>query len=169
MAKQTRKQSGNKQSASKQSGTKHSPGQRGIGQPPVQGRGRGAERTTARPPVAPEVQQRLREVATELRQLLYGENGFPEWGTLFRQIEADGMSVGLELARLLMEQTTGDQAEHMPPQALAVPDDAVQPAGTQDTTLLTPAGEVTWEQPCGYLQRGRRAFFPSEAGLGAAR
>ena len=54
-----------------------------------------------RPQVEPGVQQRLREVATELRHMLYGETGCPEWGTLFREIEQDGMTVGLELARLL--------------------------------------------------------------------
>lgn len=111
--------------------------------------------------IDPQVQQRLRDVAGELRQLMYGQKGCPEWGTLFREIEADGMSVGLELARLLMEQTAAEQAEQMPEEAMQVPDDAVQPAGTSEATLQTPAGDVAWEQPCGYLKKGRKAFFPS--------
>jgi len=127
------------------------------------------QRKRTRREIDPQVQERLREVAGELRRLLYGENGFPEWGTLFREIENDGMSVGLELARLLMEQATAEQGGHMPEQALQVPDDVVQPAGTGEATLQTPAGEVTWEQPCGYLKTGRKAFFPSAARPGVER
>jgi len=116
--------------------------------------------------IDPEIQQRLRTMAAELRQVMYGEAGCPEWGTLFREIEQDGMSVGLELARLLMEQTTSEQAGQMPEEAMQVPDDVVQPAGTDTAELETPAGVVEWEQPCGSLKAGRKAFFPSPEGLG---
>jgi hypothetical protein len=119
--------------------------------------------------VNPQVQERLRGIAADLRQLMYGEQGCPEWGTLFREIEADGMSVGLELARLLMEQATAQQTGQMPAEAMQIPDDAVQPAGTEEATLQTPAGDVTWEQPCGYLKSGRKAFFPSPEGVGVGR
>ena len=47
-------------------------------------------RKSPRRKIDPQVQQRLRDVAGELRQLMYGEQGCPEWGTLFREIEADG-------------------------------------------------------------------------------
>ncbi len=57
----------------------------------------------AKKTVDPEVQQWLRQVAAEGRRLLYGEAGCPEWGTKFAEIEQEGMTVGLELARLLME------------------------------------------------------------------
>ncbi|MCE9525352.1 MAG: hypothetical protein K8R36_04790 [Planctomycetales bacterium] len=117
--------------------------------------------------IDPAVQQRLRSMAAELRQIIYGEQGCPEWGTLFREIEQDGLSVGLELARLLMEQSAGEQVRHMPPEAMRVPDDVVQPAGTNPARLETPAGEVCWEQPCGTLQQARKAFFPSGEGIGA--
>lgn len=119
--------------------------------------------------VDPHVQERLREVAGELRQLMYGEKGCPEWGTLFREIEDDGMSVGLELARLLMEGATSEQAGEMPEEAMQVPDEVVQPAGTDEATLETPAGDVEWDQPCGDLKKGRKAFFPSQEGFGAER
>lgn len=119
------------------------------------------QRTGRQRKVDPQVQERLREMAGELRQLMYGQQGCPEWGTLFREIENDGMSVGLELARLLMEQAAADQAGQMPGEAMQVPDDVVQPAGTEEARLQTPAGEVTWEQPCGHLKKGRKAFFPS--------
>lgn len=114
--------------------------------------------------ISPEVQQRLREMATEMRGLLYGEAGCPEWGTKFREIEADGMSVGLELARLVMEQSVAGQAEQMPAAALAVPGDVVTATGTEATPVETEAGRVEWRQPRGYLKKGRKAFFPSAAG-----
>ena len=37
----------------------------------------------------------------------------------FAQIEDEGMAVGLELARLLMEQSVGEQAAHLPEKDLA--------------------------------------------------
>jgi len=121
----------------------------------------------ARQPVSREGQQRLREVAVELRGLLYGEAGCPEWGTKFQQIEAEGMSVGLELARLVMEQAVGEQAKQMPETALKVAGDRVVPAGAEITPLQTEAGAVQWDQPRGYLKKGRKAFFPSAAGTGS--
>jgi len=120
----------------------------------------------AKQPVGEDVQQRLREVAAELRGLLYGEAGCPEWGTKFREIEADGMSVGLELARLVMEQSVGEQAKQTPEAALQVADDRVVPAGAETTPLQTEAGLVQWDQPRGYLKKGRKAFFPPAAGTG---
>lgn len=115
-----------------------------------------------------QVQEWLRKVAAEGRSLLYGEAGCPEWGTKFAEIEKDGMSVGLELARLLMEQSVGEQAEQMPATAGEMTGDEVHLAGVETAALTTEAGEVTWEQPRGYLKHGRKAFFPpaSSAGFG---
>ena len=117
------------------------------------------DRKTQRPKVEPRVQERLRGMAAELRHMIYGEKGCPEWGTLFRDIERDGMSVGLELARLLMEQTTSVQVDHLPNDAMQVPGDVVQPAGTDQARLETPPGDITWEEPCGHLQKSRKAFL----------
>lgn len=90
--------------------------------------------------------------------MMYGEAGCPEWETLFQKIEDDGMSVGVELARLVMEQTTAEPATQMPQEAMHVPDDVVDPAGTGQASLETPAGEIKWEEPCGDLKKGRKAF-----------
>lgn len=117
--------------------------------------------------ISPEVQQRLREVAGEIRGLLYGAAGCPEWGTKFREIEAEGMSVGLELARLVMEQSVAEQAQQMPAAALAVPGDVVVSTGTATTPVETEAGTVEWSQPRGHLKKGRKAFFPSAPGAGS--
>lgn len=117
--------------------------------------------------VSPEVQQRLEEVAAELRGLLYGAAGCPEWGTKFLEIEAEGMSIGLELARLVMEQSVSEQAKVIPRAALSVAEDLVMVTGTETTPLETEAGTVHWNQPQGYLKKGRKAFFPPAAGSGA--
>ena len=109
----------------------------------------------------PEIQGWLRKVAAEGRALLYGEAAYPEWGTKFAQIERDGMSVGLELARLVMEQAVAEQAHHMPAGAGDVPADEATPAGEEKTQLETEAGGVNWEQPRRYLKRARKNFFPS--------
>lgn len=77
-----------------------------------------------------DTQARLREIAEEVRSLLYGETGCPEWGTRFSEIEADGMSVGLELARLVMEQSVEEQADRMPASKLTIEgDEVVAPGG----------------------------------------
>jgi hypothetical protein len=117
-------------------------------------------------PLDPVVQQRLRELAREIRGLLYGVTACPAWGTKFREIEADGMSVGLEVARLVMEQSVAEQAGQMPATALRVAGDVAAPAGAATMPVVTEAGRVEWDQPCGYLKKGRKAFFPSAPGAG---
>lgn len=122
--------------------------------------------TRRRKQVDPSVQEWLREVAAQMREKLYGPAGCPAWGTKFTEIEEDGMCVGLELARLVMEQSVAEQAGQMPAEALAVEGEVVQPAGTETGQLQTEAGAVEWQEPCGYLKQSRKAFFPSAEGVG---
>lgn len=119
--------------------------------------------------IDPSVQKRLAEVAEELRGLIYGEAGCPEWGTKFAQIESEGMSIGRELSRLLMEQSVQKQAAQMPEEGLIVEGDVVQPAGTDKRPLETEAGAIEWEEPLGYLKKARRSFSPSVESPGARR
>jgi hypothetical protein len=119
--------------------------------------------------VDPSVQARLREMAAEMRGLLYGEAGCPEWGTKFTEIETDGMSVGLELARLVMEQSVDEQSHQMPKAAMAVDDDEVTVSKRKSRTLETEAGSVKWEEPCGHQKKCRKAFFPSGPSVGIGR
>lgn len=115
------------------------------------------------------IQNRLAELAEELRGMMYGEAGCPEWGTKFAEIEAEDMAIGRELSRLLMEQSVESQAEQMPDEALQFPDDAVQPAGTDKRLIETEAGVVEWDEPLGYLKKARRSFSPSVEGDGDRR
>jgi len=118
----------------------------------------------------PELAQRLGEMAAQIRTLLYGERGCPEWGTRFSQVEDECCTVGEELSRLLMAQGMQCQADRMPPQALEQPSgEPVQPAGSTDRSVLTPAGEVTWSEPTAYLPQSEKAFFPSGQGAGSRR
>lgn len=117
--------------------------------------------------ISVETQAKLREMAAQMRELLYGAAGCPEWGTKFREIEQTGMSVGLEFARLVMEQTVATQAEQMPPSALSVDGDEVRLAGRASKPLQTEAGAVAWAEPRAQLQRSRKAFFPPPAGARA--
>ncbi len=119
--------------------------------------------------IDPAIQNRLAEVAEELRGLLYGEAGAPEWGTKFVDIETQDMAIGRELSRLLMEQSMQSQAAQMPDEAIESPDEVIQKAGVDNRVLQTEAGEVEWDEPLGYLKKSRRSFFPSVDGSGDRR
>ncbi len=80
-------------------------------------------------------QERLREMAKQVRLALSGPDSFPEWGTMFPEIEQQGMSVGLELARLVMEQSVQSLAERVPDSALVIKDDVVQSAWREMSPL----------------------------------
>jgi len=112
--------------------------------------------------VSPEAATRLAEMAREMRELVYGEQAYPEWGTKFTEIESEGMNLGLELARMFMEQSVGEQAEHLPDEALECDGEVAKRGNeTKEASLETVAGEVAWEQPRTRLPESRRAFFPS--------
>ena len=118
--------------------------------------------------VSPQVAQRLAGIAREMRELVYGEEAFPEWGTQFIEIEQQGMDMGLELARLFMEQSVQKQANQTVPQdACDCDGETAQPSqGGLLSALETPAGEVQWEQPQARLLKARRDFFPAGPSAG---
>jgi hypothetical protein len=124
--------------------------------------------TRKRNNVSPRIAKRLAEVAQEMRELMYGAEGYPEWGTRFHEIEEHGMSIGQELSRLFMEQSAQQQAE------APIPEEALESDGeraslgeaTHDMVLETPAGQIIWEQPKARLKQSRRDFFPSGPSAG---
>ena len=86
---------------------------------------------------------------------------------LHTEIESEGMNIGLELARLFMEQSVGEQAGHVPEEALECEGEVAKAGNhTKSATLETAAGEVEWEQPRTRLANSRRDFFPSGEGIG---
>ena len=107
--------------------------------------------------ISPEVAQRLEVVAREFRLLVWDGDGVPEWGTLFSEIEQQGMSIGGELARLIMEQAVAEQAQVRPPDgALDCEGETAALTRTWQATVSTPAGDVQWEQPLARLNKKRR-------------
>ena len=116
---------------------------------------------------SPEVAERLAVMAREMRQLVWGGEGVPEWGTLFSEIEQNGMSIGGELARLMMEQAVDEQASGKPPEpCLDCEGETATVTKSDQASVDTPAGNVNWEQPQARLPKQRRDFFPSGKGFG---
>ena len=123
-----------------------------------------AKRMDGRSKLTPEIRRRLAEMVMEARELIYGEQRFPEWGTRFSEIESDAKEVGHEFIRMLMEQTSGEQSQVMPGAALkAESGEVAELIGAQTRTLETESGPVSWPEPEAYLPKFRKAFFPSES------
>jgi hypothetical protein len=129
-----------------------------------------ANRTDGKSKLTPELRQRLAELAAESRGLIYGELRYPEWGTSFAEIESDAKELGHEYIRLLMEQTSDEQSRNMPAAALtSASGEMADLIGTKPRTLETASGQVSWQEPVGYLPKSRKAFFPSDPSLGVGR
>ena len=116
--------------------------------------------------VSPEVARQLVDLARQMRPLVYGGDGVPEWGTKISQIESEAMSVAHEFGRLMMEQAVEGQAKQLPDQSLKTPDETAAVTGTAPAVLETPAGEIIWQQPKARLSKARRDFFPSGPSVG---
>ena len=123
------------------------------------------ERSIGKAKLTPEVRQRLADMAAEARQLVYGEAGCPEWGTLFAEIEDDAREVDLEFIRLLMQQAAQEQAETLPTEALNTDSgEMAQSIGSEERAIETESGAVKWDEPKAYLPKSRKVFFPSVEG-----
>lgn len=128
-----------------------------------------ARRTDGKTKLTPEVRRRLAELAAAARALVYGEIGCAEWGTSFAEMECDAKEVGHEVIRLLLEQGSAQQSQRMPSAALkATTGEVAEVISTQDRTIETESGPVSWSEPTAYLPSARKAFFPSEPRAGTA-
>ena len=104
----------------------------------------------------------------EARELIDGEQRFPEWGTRFSEIESDAKEVGHEFIRMLMEQTSDEQSQEVPGVALKTESGEVAKLiGIETRTLETESGPVRWPEPKAHLPKSRKAFFPSESSNGS--
>lgn len=105
--------------------------------------------------VSPQAAAQLVEMAKQMRQLVFGKDGAPEWVTKFTHMEGESMAVGLELARLMMPQATADQAPLVPEESLKTSEEPTALIGQADAALETPAGKIAWRQPKARLSNAR--------------
>ncbi len=112
-------------------------------------------------------QDRLGQIARELGREVY-PNGLPR-STKFSELEAIAGALGDEIARQLIEANVGEQADHWPEQELGECPTCGGPARKapdEPRVLLTTRGDVAWKQRVANCPRCRRAFPPSESGVG---
>jgi hypothetical protein len=115
------------------------------------------------------LQERIRSVAAELRQEVYGTSGVPQWGTKFTEIEDLGVEIGDALAcELIGQSVQGQTSKTEGPQRLectlcgrSAEEDEVEPR-----IVRTRRGDVEWLEPKGYCRHCRKAFFPSVPSVG---
>ena len=64
--------------------------------------------------ISSQLRQRIRDVAGELRRELYGEQGCPEWGTKFTEMENAACEIGDAVTCELLQQALQRQADDAP-------------------------------------------------------
>ena len=99
-------------------------------------------------PFSPQVLKQLQEMARSMCRELYGDAGAPQWGTKFSKIEADGITIGNELARLIIQRSVQVQAQAVPPPFLQLADETAAVIGSgRETNIQTPVGEFIGSNP----------------------
>ena len=114
-----------------------------------------------------EFRDRLGQMARELGRELYPD-GLPR-GTKFSELEDIAGALGDEMARQLIEIHVRGQAEDWPEDELGecpVCGGAARKAPDQPRVVTTTRGDVAWKERVSNCPRCRRAFFPSEPGVG---
>jgi hypothetical protein len=108
---------------------------------------------------------RIKAIARELRQEVYGASGTPIWGTKFTEIEDVGVEIGDLLAREVIGQSLEDQAGSMDVPTTTTGSEGK--AGEVEVRMVqTRRGEISWPEPKGYDKPSRKAFFPSVTSSG---
>ena len=119
--------------------------------------------------ISQKLQERIRSVAAELRQEVYGTSGVPQWGTKFTEIEDVGVEIGDALACELIGQSLQGQAskaEGAGAQECTVCGRSGKEDGVEPRLVRTRRGEVPWRELKGYCRHCRKAFFPQSEALG---
>lgn len=113
--------------------------------------------------ITSQLQERIRQVAAELRREMWGPKGYPQWGTRFTQIEDECCEVGDALTRELMGQGLDEQGQEIEEGPLEcgvcgrhAPEDDLEPR-----VITTRRGDAVWRERKYYCKRCRKAFFPS--------
>jgi hypothetical protein len=121
--------------------------------------------------ISPELQQRIRSMVRDVRKELYGEQGCPEWGTKFTEMERQATEIGdaitCELLRQALERQAGATDENCPCGVCQQPT-GPHPDGMAPQVMTTGRGEVTWNAPQRLCDQCRQAFFPSASSIGSS-
>jgi hypothetical protein len=114
------------------------------------------------------VATRIDQFASEMRQLVYGNEGVPEWGTKFTEIEDVGVQIGDAVACKILEQSVARQADQPEAQACGcgVCGNALKNPDVHPHDVRSRRGHVAWCEPSGVCSRCRRVFFPSIQSVG---
>jgi hypothetical protein len=114
---------------------------------------------------AQEVREEVRQFVERLRRRVYGDQAYPDWGTLFSEIEELGVQIGDSVCREFVQQAVSEQADssgqrcHAP--CCPSCGSPLERRDSEPKPLLTRRGEVSWQEPQAYCQKCRKAFFPS--------
>ena len=117
--------------------------------------------------VRTEFQSDLGQIARELGRKVFPD-GLPR-DTKFSELEGIAGALGDEMARQLIEMSVQEQAEDWPEEELGecpLCGGPARKAPDQPRVLVTTRGDVRWKQRVANCPRCRRAFFPSEPGVG---
>ena len=94
-------------------------------------------------PFTPQVLKQLQEMARSMCRESYGDEEASQWGTKCSELEADGITIGNELARLIIQRSVQVQAQAVPPPFLQQTDETAAVIGSgRELNIQTPVGEV---------------------------
>lgn len=107
----------------------------------------------------------LEGVAKSLVDRLFGPKG-PAWGTRFTEIENTVLAIRELLGESILDnalQRQADEAAQRPEEFVRCPkcDGELDDRPPESRTVMTRAGQTTWDEPANHCPRCRRAFFPS--------
>jgi hypothetical protein len=116
------------------------------------------------------IQERIQEVAEQVRREFYGGRGAPKSGSiLFEELEDDASAIGDAMACEIMQQVLQEQAADDHPEtscACSVCEKDGKLDEVKPRVIQTRRGDVTWDEPRYFCKHCRKAFFPSRERLG---
>src|SRR5262245_24061191 len=101
----------------------------------------------------------VEEASAKLAEVMFGPDGMP-WGTRFSDLERQAGELADALARRIIERCVRQQAASDVPDAMEICPACNRPLERRDEEsrlLLTPNGEVTWDEPQRSCLRCRRS------------
>jgi len=118
--------------------------------------------------ISQQLQQRIEELAADLRKEIYGPRGCPPWGTKFVDMELETGEVGDAMACAMLSQYLREQADiegHTDGKCSGC-GEIIPLKEIAGRLLQVRHGEIAWQESYGQCRRCRRAFFPSLPSFG---